>query len=825
MPADDLILNVRQIASYPPLGVVPPTFNLVLQNGLGGPYYSASASALVATALQSAGPLSVGIGAPPADAVAPQIFTDNLVVSLGATHNWNCYFSSADASFAYLTNGPAAAYGYDATAGFLWGAAIAGAAGAACPINDFMQLTPAGELVLLEGSVTLGHDPIGPMQAATAQFVAATTVNSFNGRQGVVTLWITDIVGAGGAPIFAPRFQGWPRADTPPEWSNSTRLATTEFVQRNSVLYIQNLLDNHPFVFSFNGRSGDIVLTEADITAALANSNIPYAPLNSPNFTGYATAPTAPQGSSTGQIATTAFVMNAVADSTTGVVSFNTRTGVVTLEAADISGVGGALLMSPTFTGTPAGPTAAPGNSSTQLATTEFVAQAVGSGFAPLVSPAFLGIPTAPTADVGTNTTQLATTAYVLAAIPSIDAGVLSFMGRTGAVTLLANDISAAGGAVLSSPNFIGNPTAPTAIAGTNTNQLATTAFVMAALPSVPLASTALPLMNGAAAIGNSSTYARGDHVHPSDTSRATVAALANYLPLAGGTLTGSLNGTNLGLSGGATIGTLSVSNGLVSIVKGTATNPVIFFNDGSTNRISFYFNVANGQTTLVDNFSGANITMGPSNVMNLNSSSITAAGALAVATTLAVTGACSFNAGVNIGGVMTAGGNAQVYNGGGITYLTNAAAGANVGVGSDVTAAPASGHNFIVTPGQGFQAGGGAWAALSDARIKTEIGEFAPGLDAILALRPINFVYRGNDALAQGVASMNAGAAAAKTEFVGLIAQEAELAIPEMVTRRAGFINGQPVADLRSLNMTPIWFALINAVKELAARVAALEA
>ena len=39
-----------------------------------------------------------------------------------------------------------------------------------------------------------------------------------------------------------------------------------------------------------------------------------------------------------------------------GVTSFNTRTGAVTLVAADVSGVGGALLNSPIFTGTPTSP-------------------------------------------------------------------------------------------------------------------------------------------------------------------------------------------------------------------------------------------------------------------------------------------------------------------------------------------------------------------------------------------------------------------------------------------------------------------------------------
>ena len=85
--------------------------------------------------------------------------------------------------------------------------------------------------------------------------------------------------------------------------------------------------------------------------------------------------------------------------------------------------LGAAPLASPTFTGVPAGPTAAPGANSTQLATTAFVEAArvilaaEDALKAPLASPVLTGTPTAPTAAVGTNTTQLATTAMLQAEI------------------------------------------------------------------------------------------------------------------------------------------------------------------------------------------------------------------------------------------------------------------------------------------------------------------------------------------------------------------------------------------------------------------------
>ena len=79
-------------------------------------------------------------------------------------------------------------------------------------------------------------------------------------------------------------------------------------------------------------------------------------------------------------------------------------------EAIETSIATKADLASPTFTGTPAAPTAAAATNSTQIATTSFVQ-------AQKASPAFTGTPTAPTASSGTNTTQIATTAFATGAV------------------------------------------------------------------------------------------------------------------------------------------------------------------------------------------------------------------------------------------------------------------------------------------------------------------------------------------------------------------------------------------------------------------------
>ena len=53
---------------------------------------------------------------------------------------------------------------------------------------------------------------------------------------------------------------------------------------------------------------------------------------------------------------------------------------------------------------------------------------------------------------------------------------------NSSSITPSGNTISLSGYALLNNPHFTGTPTAPTAAAGTNTTQIATTAFVQAAI-------------------------------------------------------------------------------------------------------------------------------------------------------------------------------------------------------------------------------------------------------------------------------------------------------------------------------------------------------
>lgn len=122
------------------------------------------------------------------------------------------------------------------------------------------------------------------------------------------------------APLASPALTGSPTAPTPTTGNNSTRIATTAFVQ-----------------------------------ASLPNISL-YAPLASPAFTGSPTAPTQSTSDNSTKVATTAFVKANLPDLSTY-----------------------APLASPALTGTPTAPTAAAGTSTTQIATTAFAGAAASA--------------------------------------------------------------------------------------------------------------------------------------------------------------------------------------------------------------------------------------------------------------------------------------------------------------------------------------------------------------------------------------------------------------------------------------------------------------
>ena len=180
-----------------------------------------------------------------------------------------------------------------------------------------------------------------------------------------------------------------------------------------------------------------------------------------------------------------------------------------------------APLASPTFTGTPAAPTATAGTNTTQLATTAFVA----TSFAPLASPALTGTPTAPTAAGGTNTTQIATTAFVTAASLT---SVVPVSAPDSGKYLTNNGTVANWGDPFASPALTGNPTAPTPAANDNDTSIATTAFV-----DTSFAKKASPTFTG---VPLSTTAAAGTNTTQIATTAFVTGAVGGYAAEAVGT-------------------------------------------------------------------------------------------------------------------------------------------------------------------------------------------------------------------------------------------------------------------------------------------------
>jgi len=101
---------------------------------------------------------------------------------------------------------------------------------------------------------------------------------------------------------------------------------------------------------------------------------------------------------------------------------------------------------------------------------------------------------------------------------------------------------------------------------------------------------------------------------------------------------------------------------------------------------------------------------------------------------------------------------------------------------------------------GNAYKAGGGSWAATSDARLKTVDSDYEHGLDALSGLRPVRYHYKENNPRGEPT----------DRPFIGLVAQEAMTVMPELVAMRDdGYYDLDPSA---------LTFALINAVKELKA-------
>jgi hypothetical protein len=109
----------------------------------------------------------------------------------------------------------------------------------------------------------------------------------------------------------------------------------------------------------------------------------------------------------------------------------------------------------------------------------------------------------------------------------------------------------------------------------------------------------------------------------------------------------------------------------------------------------------------------------------------------------------------------------------------------------------------------------GTTWVNPSDPRLKRDITPYTVGLEAILALEPISFQYNGKG-----------GTTDDGRQCYGYDASKVRTALPECVGTRRGKLTEKDAdeIDLLTLDTSNFTLALVNAVKELHARVVALE-
>lgn len=133
-------------------------------------------------------------------------------------------------------------------------------------VGAITRLTLNATNLTLTLPLVLPGSPTNPLEAATKQYVdsavsgATAGVSSFNTRTGAVTLLLTDVTGVGGAPIASPTFTGIPAAPTPANGTNTTQLATTQFV-------IATRLDQ------FSSPTADVSWNSRKITSLLDPTN------------------------------------------------------------------------------------------------------------------------------------------------------------------------------------------------------------------------------------------------------------------------------------------------------------------------------------------------------------------------------------------------------------------------------------------------------------------------------------------------------------------------------------------------------------------------
>jgi hypothetical protein len=347
----------------------------------------------------------------------------------------------------------------------------------------------------------------------------------------------------------------------------------------------------------------DLVIAESQVTNLVSDLAL-KAPLASPALTGVPTAPTAGVGTSTTQIATTAYVVSAITASgggnvvgpasatDTAIARFSGTTGKIIQDSGVTIDTTGNVTIPAAATVTVAGrsklASTADGNFLlTNNAGTDFTALRFGAASiaAPMIKQVF---GTNPDLSLGRSlqvrTDDDSSQAWLRAILTADDI----FFG-----TLAEPRVSSAI-ARLASPALTGTPTAPTATAGTNTTQIATTAFVASAITANPTGYVVGPASAtaGDIALFNSST---GKVIKDS---LVAIDSSGNMFPLTNAQdLSGVNLWKNLQLSGVLTVGSSpAVGVGAIRL----ANNAFIYTRDMNNVTNIFTIGVANDNRVYV---------------------------------------------------------------------------------------------------------------------------------------------------------------------------------------------------------------------------------
>ena len=316
--------------------------------------------------------------------------------------------------------------------------------------------------------------------------------------------------------------------------ADTSTFATTSYVNTQ----VASLVDSAPGSLDTLNELAAALNDDASFSTTVTDSIALKAPLASPALTGTPTAPTAATSTNTTQLATTAFVQAEISGlgnanlnsfsvtsnsaSGGGSLAYNNANGVftytppalfdgafgsLTSKPTTIAGYGisdAVPFASPTFTGTPAAPTASSGTNTTQIATTEFVQAAVtgGSGIALTdLSTSTLAASSGGALSYNNANGVFTYTPPDLSSFTTFDGAFSSLTGKPTTISgygitdafdgvfnsLTSKPTTVAGYGITdalsaASPALTGTPTAPTAASSTNTTQLATTEFVQTAV-------------------------------------------------------------------------------------------------------------------------------------------------------------------------------------------------------------------------------------------------------------------------------------------------------------------------------------------------------